>query len=378
MLHFGKSHFEKHLKGRSMQKLLIICGPTATGKTALAIKLAKKFDGEIVNADSRQVYRGMDIGTGKDIDKNSEFRIYNSELKIRNPKLQIGYREKDGIPIWLVDICDPDYWFNVGDYEKLAKLVIFNIQKRGKLPIIVGGTGLFIRSIIDPLDKIAIPPNIQLRQQLNDYTIQQLKQELIQLDKTKFLNMNNSDQNNPRRLIRAIEIINYAKCHSRPDRESSPKDFRFRGNDINKNSQLYPSNKLLWLGLTISFEKLSKKIENRVDDRIKQGIISEIKLLLDKGYSWNLPSMSALGYREWKNYITDLRLKINDLRDEQTKTLFKQLQKQVIEKWKLHEKQYAKRQMTYFKKFKQIKWYDISDANYTSIIETKVGEWYNQ
>ena len=108
-----------------MDKLLVICGPTATGKTDLAVYLAKKFKGEIVNSDSRQVYKGMDIGTGKDIPQSSK-------LQTQNNNLSIGFRKKNGVPIWLVDIVDPDYSFSIGEYIPLAQKVINNIQKRKK------------------------------------------------------------------------------------------------------------------------------------------------------------------------------------------------------------------------------------------------------
>src|SRR3989344_9628305 len=104
-----------------MNKLLVICGPTATGKTDLGISLARKFGGEIISADSRQVYKGMDIITGKDLPVSSKFKVQSSKLNISNPQLTIGYRLKERIPIWLVDIVEPDYVFNVGEYAKIAR-----------------------------------------------------------------------------------------------------------------------------------------------------------------------------------------------------------------------------------------------------------------
>src|SRR3990167_7775663 len=117
-----------------MKKMLIICGPTAVGKTALGVQFARKYSGEIISADSRQIYKGMDIITGKDLPVNSKLRIQNSELEIKSKKFSVGYRSKDGIPIWLIDVVNPDYTFNVGDYLKLANKVINNILLRGKLP----------------------------------------------------------------------------------------------------------------------------------------------------------------------------------------------------------------------------------------------------
>ena len=160
-------------------KLLIIIGPTATGKTDLAIHLAQKYHGEIVSADSRHVYQGMDIGTGKDIDEKSKLktpclsgRQENSKLQ-KNKKFSIGYRSKEGIPIWLVDIVPPDYQFNLGEYFKIAQQIIKDIWERKKLPIVVGGTGLYIKALLKPLTLIAIPPDADLRKQLNKLSLYQ-------------------------------------------------------------------------------------------------------------------------------------------------------------------------------------------------------------
>ena len=130
-----------------MEKLLIICGPTATGKTKLGIKLAKKFNGEIVSADSRQVYKGMDIGTGKEVED--------------------GKWVVDEIPIWLLDIVNPDYRFNVADYKKCADVVLDDIWKQGKLPILVGGTGFYIKAVIDGIGTMGVPPDWELRKILS-------------------------------------------------------------------------------------------------------------------------------------------------------------------------------------------------------------------
>src|SRR3989344_8265060 len=156
-----------------MSKLLIITGSTASGKTELGIDLAKKYDGEIVSADSRQVYKGMDIGTGKDIPSSSGFHPLKTDTNF-----SVGFRMKDSIPIWLVDIVPPDFQFNLGDYKRLANLVIQDIWSRNKLAIVVGGTGLYIKSLVMPLDNISIPPDLKLRQELNNLPLTKLQQML--------------------------------------------------------------------------------------------------------------------------------------------------------------------------------------------------------
>ena len=346
-----------------MNKLLIICGPTATGKTDLGILVAKRFNGEIVSADSRQVYRGMDIGTGKDLPVNSQLitlrlrsvQAHNSQLGIANPRFTVGYRKKSEIPIWLVDICDPNYVFNVGEYKQLAELVIQDMWSRNKLPIVVGGTGLYIRSIIEPLDLVHIPPNISLRQKLDTYSISELQVELRQLSPNRFQQMNESDRLNPRRLVRAIETE------------------MWKGKSVSRQSSVVNRQNVfdvLFIGLTASFPELSHRIDQRVKARVKEGIVEEIEVLLTHGYTWDLPSMSSLGYREWKTYFEPSVISHQPSDN-------KEMIQTIVAQWKLHEWQYAKRQMTYFKKMKQIVWYDVTQPVFKSKVFDTIGKWYN-
>ena len=194
-----------------MDKLLIICGPTATGKTDLAIRLAKKFGGEVISADSRQVYKGMNIGTGKDI-SNFKFQI-DFKFQISNFKFKVGYYQVDGIKIWLYDIVKPDYQFNVADYKECADLVTFDILNRGKLPILVGGTGLYIKAVVSGIETLGVPSDWKLRERLLHCSIASLLEQLKKLDPDRWEEMNESDRNNPRRLVRAIEIA-YWKCET--------------------------------------------------------------------------------------------------------------------------------------------------------------------
>jgi len=162
-----------------MDKLLVITGPTATGKTALGIELAKKFDGEIISADSRQVYRGNDEETGKD----------------------------HSYPQWGIDIAKPGEDFSVSSFVDFAQKMIADIVARNKLPIIVGGTGLYIKELLIPSETLNIPMDTSLREKLDSYTLEHLQQELIKISPQKWQSMNVSDQKNPRRLIRAIEVV---------------------------------------------------------------------------------------------------------------------------------------------------------------------------
>lgn len=331
-----------------MSKLLIICGPTATGKTSLAIRLAKKFGGEIISADSRQVYKGMDVGVGKDLPTNSKLKTQNSKLHIDSEIFSVGYRLKENIPVWLVDVVDPDYSFNVGEYSLLAQKAIKYLWKKEKLPIVVGGTGLYIRSLIKPLIDTQIPPNKKLRSRLEKMDVGQLQTELKKTNEQAFTKLNNSDQQNPRRLVRSIEKELWKKKH---------------GKLHNLNKEYYSKVNSLLIGLTTDKNKLYQNINQRVEKRVKQGIVNEIKQLLNKGYKWNLPAMSGLGYRQWKEYFSS---------QEEI------LKNKIIQQWKYDEHKYARRQMTWFKKMKNINWFDISDIGYESKIIELIKSWYTK
>jgi len=222
-----------------MRKLLIICGQTATGKTSLAIKLAKKFAGEIVSADSRQVYRYLNIGTGKDLPKNSQ-QILNSKLKI--PGKRIGYHEIDGVKVWLYDVVVPGYQFSVADYLESANLVMEDIWQRGKLPILVGGTGFYIKALIEGVETMGVKPDWELRGQLSEFTPVQLRKKLGEIDPERSQRMNQSDQNNPRRLIRAIEVA------------------RNKDLDVFQYKRLETSADIFWIGLRAPYKVLIKRL----------------------------------------------------------------------------------------------------------------------
>lgn len=322
-----------------MNKLLVICGPTSTGKTSLAIKIAKKFNGEIVSADSRQVYKGMDIGTGKDIPKGSAIEFTGSD--------DWGFYTVEGVKVWGYDLAEPQEEFNVARYIKFANKIIHKIQKEGRLPILTGGTGLYIKGVVDGIPTATIPKNAKLRQNLETWSAQELYENLSQLDSIKAASLNASDKNNPRRLIRAIEVAQWRLSNGWAGEEG-------------KNDSSWS---VIQIGLMGPMDLIIGKIEKRVRDRVDAGIKKEIITLIKNGVNWDNPSMLSIGYRQWKNYFEGS--------SESPK------EDEVIEEWKKEEIKYAKRQMTWFKKDKRIIWFDIAGDGYPQNVENLIKTWYS-
>ena len=283
-------------------KLIVILGPTASGKTGMAIKLAKKFNGEIVNADSRQIYRGMDIGTAK---VKSQKSVKSKVRKVESP-------------IHLINIINPDEKFSLAQYKKLAINKIKEIQQRNKIPFLVGGTGLYISAVVDNLEIPKAPPDKKIRERLEKLDSKKLFEKLKKADlkSAKIIG-----ENNKRKLIRALEVY-----------EITGKPFSVQ--QI-KGKPLF---NILQIGIKTDREKLYKKIDQRVDEMIKMGLIKETKDLTGK-YSFDLPAMSGIGYREIGLYLQ------NKIAPEEA-----------IQKMKFRTHQYARRQTTWFKRDKRIKW----------------------
>lgn len=298
-----------------MNKLLVICGPTATGKTSLAIKLAKEFNGELISADSRQVYQGMDIGTGKDRPKK--------------------------VKIHLIDVVKPNQEFSASQYYRLAWKTIKKIWKKGKLPILVGGTGFYIKTVVDGVETKDIPRNLELRVKTKDWSKEKLLDYLLEIDPERAAAMNKSDKNNPYRLVRAIEVAVFKQ--ENPDWK--PIEHRESDN--------------LFIGLIAPFEILDKKIHQRVKERVEQGIENEIKKLLRRGYGWDNSAVGdTIGYKEWQPYFEG-----------------KEEKEKIIELWERSECQYARRQMTWFKKDRRINWFDISQKGWENETKDLVRDW---
>ena len=320
-----------------MNNLLVICGPTSTGKTSLGITLARKFNGEIISADSRQVYKGMDIGTGKSLPKG---------VKIKFPWFgKYGYYEINGVKIWGYDLADPRNGFSVSQYLKFIERILADINKRGKLPILVGGTGLYIKGVIEGIPTALIPRSSQLRKNLEMKSPEELFENLAQIDSIRAAQMNSSDKKNPRRLIRAIEVATWKISNMGKDRDIEKRK-------VNLN--------VLEVGLTASAKVIEKRINLRVKNRLKEGIKEEIEHLLKSHVGWDVQSMSSIGYGQWKDYFEG-----------------RKPEEEVVKEWEEEEKKYTGRQMVWFKKDKKIVWFDISDPDYPENVDKLIGKWHN-
>lgn len=281
-----------------MKKILVILGPTATGKSAVAIKLAKKYNGEIISADSRQVYKGLNIGTGK-----------------------VTRKEMGQIVHHLLDVEIPQKQFSVSDFKKLATVKIELIERKGKLPIIVGGTGFYIDAITGATNFPDIPVNIRLRKKLNKRSVLSLFNELKKKDPQRAKTI---DSKNKVRLIRALEIISVLG--------KVPKQ------------KLKTNKNFIYVGLDLPKKELDLKILKRLMYRLTHRMIGEAKNLHKQGLSFKRMEELGLEYKYLAKYLKK-EISKKELVDE----LFKEI------------KRYSKRQRTWFKRNKQIKWFKPSE-----------------
>jgi len=321
----------------SPKRVLIICGPTATGKTKLAVALAKRFNGELVNADSRQVYQGLSIISGKDIPAG-ENPVFHERVVIKGDTFSLVTYDLNSIPIWLYDVAPPTKPLSIAYFHAIASFVIEDIVKRKKLPIVVGGTGYYLSSFFHSIDTLDVPNNALLRLSLKDASVDTLQQKLTVADPARWKDMNNSDRNNSRRLIRALEVADWKATHAVKKKEKKSYDIRM-------------------IGLRVADERERSRIQERVELRFEQGVLEEAKTL--RTISTNLPAASTLGLSTLIRYVNgECSL------EEAQKT------------WVREECQYAKRQMVWFKAQSGIHWIDATDPNLVSRVEALVSSWY--
>lgn len=311
-----------------LPKIIAIVGPTASGKTDLAIKIGLKFNGEIVSSDSRQIYRGMDIGTAKPeiqrISGNSKLQISNYK-QIKNAKSK-NYIENpvivEGIPHYIIDIKSPNENYTVAEYKKGAIKAVNKILKKGRLPILAGGTGLYYKAVTDNLEIPEVKPNpalrLKLEKRIEKEGLENLYRELIELDPEAAYIV---DGKNPRRVIRALEVAIITKKPFSAQRKKGK-----------------PLFEILKIGIKLPDEKLKKRISSRAAKMIKAGLVEEVSGLIKK-YGHKQVAFDAIGYKEIISYL-DKKISLEEAAG-------------LINK---NTNNFAKRQMTWFKKDKEINW----------------------
>lgn len=293
---------------KNKENLFILLGPTAIGKTDISIELAKRMDGEIISADSMQIYKYMDIGSAK-----------------------VTQEEMDGVEHHLVDFLYPDEEFTVANYKSRAKELITTINNKKKISIVAGGTGLYINSLVYDLNFTEVPPNEEFRRELESVAEEQgnefIHQKLEDIDEESSKKISPNDQ---KRVIRALEIYQVTgKTMSEYN-----KDFRKPVEDYN----------LVMVGLNMDRAKLYERINLRVDIMIENGLVEEVKSILSRGYDKDLISMKGIGYKEIIMYLENI-LSLEE----------------AIELIKQKSRNYAKRQLTWFRRDDRIKWMDLDN-----------------
>lgn len=289
------------ISGTSMHKprIVAIVGPTASGKTALSVALAEHLGGEIISADSRQVYRGLDLGTGK-----------------------VSKEEMRGVPHHLLDVVDPMTVYTVSDFKRDGITVLTGILERGHLPIIVGGTFMYLDTLLGRISLPEVPPNEVLRAELSTLSNEELFRRLAALDPARAETI---DTDNPRRLVRAIEVATALGTVPKPNPVESPYE-------------------VLTIGLTLPGEELHTRIHDRLLARLEAGMLAEVDSLLASGVTHERLEDLGLEYRYLSRYrrgLLDYDTMVNEL---ETKT-----------------RQFAKRQLTWLKRDASIQWFHPSE-----------------
>ncbi|MCJ7743668.1 MAG: tRNA (adenosine(37)-N6)-dimethylallyltransferase MiaA [Dehalococcoidales bacterium] len=297
-----------------MERLIAIVGPTAAGKSRLALRLAPELDGEILSADSRQMYRYMDIGTAKP-----------------------GREERALVPHHLIDILNPDEDFSLAQYQQLAYHTIVDIHQRGKLPWLVGGSGLYVWAVLGGWSIPPVPPDPALRRTLAERAakgeVAELYQELMALDPVAAQKI---DPRNVRRVIRALEVTRSAGVPFSQLQQKKAPPFQ-----------------TLIIGLTADRAELYRRIDLRVDEMITKGLVEEVKKLVNMGYGFNLPAMSGIGYRQIGLY----------LRGELSLA-------EAIQQIKYETHRFARHQYNWFRlNDSRIQWFDIKDEVDSKVIK---------
>jgi len=338
-------------------KIVVIAGPTASGKSDLAIKIAQKYNGEIISADSRQVYRGMDIGTGK-VSQDKTFPVPNSKFKSQNEKFRYKDFYSEGIKHYLIDVVSPKKQFTASDFKRLGEKAIKEISAKGKLPVVVGGTGFYIDILLGRMNVAQVPPNFKLRAKLEKQSAEQLFKLLRKFYPKRATTI---DPHNKRRLIRALEIFQTTK---------SAKGTKGANNLHHDRVKNYSTHfQILWIGKNPGRKTLAHKIKKRLDERLKLGMIEEIKRLREQKITWKRLDDFGLEYRWISRFLKARNYKPKTATEFKKSEFYKNLLKNII--------RYSKRQMTWFTQPhpwdkdnpKNIRWFSSSKEAYRKLPE---------
>ncbi len=298
-----------------MDKVIIVVGPTGVGKTKMGVALAKYFDGEVISGDSMQIYRTMDIGTAK-----------------------VTKQEMDGVVHHLIDIKDPSESFSVKEFQDIVRKKIKTITANNKVPIIVGGTGLYIKAaLFDYQFSDSQVEHQEYVEKYQDFSNEQLYRRLLEIDE---LSAKELHPNNRQRVLRAIAIYESTGIKKSETLASQ------------KHELIYDAK---FIGLTLPRDILYQRINQRVDEMMAQGLLAEIDQLMKKGYSSDLQSMKAIGYKEWFAYYQGI-----------------QSLEETIELIKKHSRNYAKRQYTWFNNQVPVEWFDVDLANFDNTVKNVI------
>jgi tRNA dimethylallyltransferase len=305
------------LRHISMEKVIVVVGPTAVGKTALGVALAKAYNGEVISGDSMQIYQGMDIGTAK-----------------------VTKEEMQGIVHHQIDIRTPFESYSVSDFQEDVRREIKEITSRGKMPIIVGGTGLYIKAALFDytFEKSETNPSA-MQQKYKDYSNEALYKHLLEIDPGATRNIH---PNNRRRVLRAIEIYE-TTGHKKSETEAAQ-----------SHQMIYDA---YVIGLTLPRKELVERINKRVDLMMDHGLKEEMDRLIKAGVTSDLQAMRGIGYKEWFPYYEG-----------------KASLEEVSEAIKIHSRQYAKRQYTWFNHQMQVNWYDVYVDAFDKTIKNVEGD----
>ena len=297
---------DKRKQEKAQPPLIVILGPTAVGKTSLSIDLAARFDGEIVGADSRQIYRGMDIGTAKPTPE-----------------------EQARIPHHLVDIQPPDRQMALATYQQMAFSAIDSIHRRGRVPFLVGGSALYLRAVTEGLQIPEVAPNPAMRSELEEFAQKRgrhaLHTRLQALDPDAAAQIH---PNNLRRVVRALEIVQTTGRRKSELETATPPPYR-----------------ILKIGLDLPRPRLHERIDRRVRDMVENGLVEEMAALLAAGYSPDLPAFSSLGYREIASH----------LRGEVALAA-------AVERIQIETHRFVRHQYTWFRRLPEVHWFDLTEA----------------